>query len=126
MPSSCLYLDRDILRDLCHKLTVKYFSVHGEPIGSYERCDFSKLDSALANPRQTFGGVELYPTLYEKAAILCYGLIKAHAFENGNKRISVVALLTFLAINDVYLDVPNTSLEDWAVRLAESTLDLKR
>jgi death-on-curing family protein len=115
-----VYIDADILRDLCHKLAVRYFTIKGEPVGAHDTCDFAKLDAALANPQHAFAGVDLYPTLQDKAAILCYGLIKAHAFENGNKRISVVALLTFLAINDVFLDVSPKSLEDWAVFLAES------
>ena len=44
------------------------------------------LESALAQPRMTFGGTNLYPTLVEKAAALGLSLIKNHPFVDGNKR----------------------------------------
>jgi len=114
------YIDEEILRDICHKLAIKYFTIDGEPIGDYELRDNGKIASALENPQRSFGGVELYPTLYHKAAILYYGMIKAHAFANGNKRIAVVTLLTFLAINDKYLKVAPEVLESNVVEVAES------
>ncbi len=45
------------------------------------------LDSALAQPRMTFGGVNLYPTPVEKAAALGFSLVMNHPFVDGNKRI---------------------------------------
>ena len=49
--------------------------------------DEGLLESALAQPSQSFGGTELYPTLEEKAARLAFGLAKNHAFLDGNKRV---------------------------------------
>ena len=57
------------------------------------------LDSAVAQPRMTFGGEDLYPTLIEKAAALGFSLVKNHAFIDGNKRIGHAAMETFLALN---------------------------
>jgi len=37
--------------------------------------DFGALESAVAQPKATFGGVDLYPTLVEKAAALCFSLV---------------------------------------------------
>ena len=50
------------------------------------------LESAVAQPRATFDGKELYPTIIEKAAALGFSLIMNHAFVDGNKRIGHWAL----------------------------------
>ncbi len=63
--------------------------------------DIRLLDSALRSAFQTFGGKELYPTKEEKGARLGYALISSHAFVDGNKRIGMYVLLTFLEINGV-------------------------
>lgn len=63
--------------------------------------DIALLDSALESAFQTFGGEELYPTKEEKGARLGYSLISNHAFVDGNKRIGMYVLLTFLEINGV-------------------------
>jgi death-on-curing protein len=57
------------------------------------------LDSALAQPRMTFGGVDLYPTAVEKAAALGFSLVMNHPFVDGNKRIGHAAMETFLVLN---------------------------
>ncbi len=58
--------------------------------------DFGALESALAQPKMTFGGTELYPDLTAKAAALCYSLIQNHPFVDGNKCIGHAAMLTFV------------------------------
>ena len=63
--------------------------------------DEGLLNSALEAPFQAFGGVELYPTVEEKAARLGYALIANHAFVDGNKRIGMYVLLVFLRVNGV-------------------------
>lgn len=55
--------------------------------------DEGLLESALAAPFQTYGGYELFPTIYHKAARLGYGLVNNHAFIDGNKRIDAHAML---------------------------------
>ena len=49
--------------------------------------DFGALESAIAQPKATFGDVDLYPTLVEKAAALGFSLVQGHAFVDGNKRV---------------------------------------
>jgi death-on-curing protein len=61
--------------------------------------DMAALASALAQPKATFGGEELHPTLIEKAAALCFSLVQNHAFIDGNKRIGHAAMEVFLALN---------------------------
>lgn len=57
------------------------------------------LESAVAQPRMTFDGQELYPTLAEKAAALGFSLIQNHPFVDGNKRTGHAALETYLVLN---------------------------
>lgn len=59
------------------------------------------LDSALESAFQTFDGKELYPTKEEKGARIGYALISNHAFVDGNKRIGMYVLLTFLETNGI-------------------------
>jgi death on curing protein len=65
-------------------------ALHGQVMaqsgGAAGVLNFPVLESALAQPRMTFGGDDLYPTLVEKAAALGYSLIKNHPFIDGNKR----------------------------------------
>lgn len=61
--------------------------------------DLGALESAVAQPRMTFGGAELYPTLVEKAASLGFSLIQNHPFVDGNKRTAHATLETFLVLN---------------------------
>jgi death-on-curing protein len=67
--------------------------------GSPGLLDRGALESALAQPRMTFGGAELYPTLIEKAAALAYSLALNHAFVDGNKRIAQAAMEALLLRN---------------------------
>lgn len=61
--------------------------------------DLGALDSAVSQPSMTFGGVDLYPTIPEKAAALGFSLIQNHPFVDGNKRTGHAALETFLVLN---------------------------
>lgn len=61
--------------------------------------DLNALASALAQPRMTFGGQELYPTIVEKAAALGFSVIKNHPFVDGNKRTGHAVMETFLVLN---------------------------
>lgn len=51
--------------------------------------DEGMLDSALANPFQSFGNEELYPGVQAKAAQLCFGIVKNHPMVDGNKRLGM-------------------------------------
>ena len=61
--------------------------------------DLAAVESAVAQPRATFGGEDLYPTLADKAAALGHALIQDHPFVDGNKRVGHAALETFLVLN---------------------------
>lgn len=80
---------------LLHKLITE------ETGGDPSLRDVALLNSALESAFQTFGGRELYPTKEEKGARLGYALISNHAFVDGNKRIGMYVLLTFLETNGI-------------------------
>ena len=64
---------------------------------------------SIANIYQVFGGVEIYPSLEEKAANLLYFIAKNHSFSDGNKRIAAAMFLYFLDKNDaLFLDEAKT------------------
>lgn len=61
--------------------------------------DLGALESALAQPRATFGGSDLHTTLPAKAAALGYSLALNHPFLDGNKRVAHAAMEVFLNLN---------------------------
>jgi death-on-curing protein len=61
--------------------------------------DLGMVESALAAPQMTFDGVELHPTLVEKAAALAFSLVRNHGFVDGNKRVGFWGMDTFLRLN---------------------------
>ena len=66
--------------------------------------DLPALESALAQPRMTFGGQDLYPELADKAAALGYSLIQNHPFLDGNKRVGHAAVEALLMLNGAELE----------------------
>ena len=67
--------------------------------GSEGLRNLSGLEFAISNPRTTFAGSDLYPTIEEKAAILCYSVIQNHPFVDGNKRVGHACMEVFLVLN---------------------------
>ena len=82
-------------------------------------------DSSINQIYQTFGGVELYPTLEEKASMLLYFLVKNHGFTDGNKRIGAACFLYFLDKNGILYKnsssiIDNAALFTLTLLIAES------
>ena len=98
------WLNSEDFEYLCFDLARELLSFK-EPIPDYSSRDHSLLESALGAPSQTFGQQLLYPTLEKQGSILFYLLIKNHPFQNGNKRIAVMGLLTFLALNNKWINI---------------------
>ncbi len=76
-----------------------------EPIPDFTTRFPNILESCVVTPFQKFSGKFLYPSFVPKAAILFYLMIKNHPFQNGNKRIAVTTLLTFLFVNKKWLSI---------------------
>ena len=86
--------------------------------GSVGVRDYDLLDSALQGAFQTFDGKELYPTKEEKGARIGYSLISNHAFVDGNKRIGVHVMLSFLEFNGIHLKFSDEELVDLGLSVA--------
>jgi len=78
-----------------------YRTLVKETGGALGICDLDGLKSALAQPRMTFGGDELYPSVAEKPAALGFSLVMNHPFIDGNKRPGHAAMETFLMLNGI-------------------------
>jgi death-on-curing protein len=72
------------------------------------------LESAVARPRATFDGVDLYPTLCDKAAALMESLVVNHPFIEGDKRTAITAAALFLWRNGYQVTAANAELEQFA------------
>ena len=89
--------------------------------GSSGLRDEGMLDSALYAPFQTFAGEDVYPSLQQKAARLCFSLVKNHPFVDGNKRIGAHVMLVFLALSGIELQYTQIELSDVILQLASGT-----
>lgn len=72
--------------------------------------DFDLLLSSVLRMRASFGGNDLYPDIFQKAAVLIHSLVLNHPFADGNKRTAVVSCARFLFVNKYHLKVSNTEL----------------
>ena len=80
------------------------------------------LSSALEGAFGGFGDMEFYPTLAEKAARLGYTLIANHAFVDGNKRIGIFIMLTFLAVNGLHISCTNDDIIAIGLGVADGSM----
>ena len=99
-----------------HKELVERFG------GTAGNRDDGLLDSALSSPFQSFSGQDLYPDVIEKAAALCWGLVKNHPFIDGNKRTGAHVMLVSLALNGLHLRYEQKELIDLILALAAGAL----
>jgi len=85
------------------------------------------LDSALHAPQAGFGDTDFYPTLLDKAAVLCVRIARNHPLPDGNKRLAWVTMVVFLDLNGVQLhrtddDAVTTMLAVAAGQMTEEQL----
>ena len=85
--------------------------------------DEGLLESALNAPFQTFDGEYIYKTIKSKAAKLGYFLIKNHPFIDGNKRIGILVMMTFLEINGIEIDCTDEELIILGLGLADGSIN---
>ncbi|HEX6291345.1 MAG TPA: type II toxin-antitoxin system death-on-curing family toxin [Herpetosiphonaceae bacterium] len=91
---------------------------------SFDEWNLHGLQSALAAPRQSMFGIELQPTLWDKAAILLSLLIKNHPFHDGNKRIAFIAAQEFLRRNGWDLTVSMPEAAAFTTGIAAGRVDV--
>lgn len=90
--------------------------------GSVGVRDIGLLDSALENAFSGFGGQEFYPTKEEKGARLGFNLISNHAFVDGNKRIGVYVMLTFLEVNGIRMECTDDEIVNIGLSVADGSM----
>ena len=91
--------------------------------GSIGVRDEGLLESALEVAFSSFGGEEFYPSKEEKGARLGYNLISNHAFVDGNKRIGMYVMLTFLEVNGIHMDYTNDEVATVGLAVASGEMD---
>lgn len=105
---------------LLHKMIAQ------ETGGSVGMRDEALLEAALESAFSGYGNVEFYPTKEEKGARLGYELISNHAFVDGNKRIGVYVMLTFLEVNGIPIACTEEELVDIGLGVADGRVDYPR
>ena len=93
--------------------------------GSVGVRDEGLLDSAIEGAFATFDGIELYPSKEEKAAKLGYSLISNHAFVDGNKRIGVYVMLSFLELNGIHIEATDEDVVSLGLGVADGSMEQK-
>ncbi|MDI6794265.1 MAG: Fic family protein [bacterium] len=104
---------------LHHRMIEETAGVHGVR-------DLNLLESALFRPFASFGGDDLYPTPYLKAAALLHSLMNNHPFVDGNKRTAIACANIFLE-NKFGLTIETTqaSLVEFGFKVATETLQVE-
>ena len=100
-------------------------AIHAEAIARFGGMgglrDAGLLDSALAQPFQSFAGIDLYPGVAAKAAAYAWGIASNHPFADGNKRTAAAVMAAFLRVNDVPFRPDPGELYDEMVWIADGT-----
>lgn len=105
-----MILKDDIL--FLHELSIKNYG------GAYGMRDEGLLESAIARPFQTFGGEDLYPTIFDKAAALGESLIINHPFVDGNKRTGILAVAAFLLESQFEINSSEDDLYNFTIDIS--------
>jgi len=82
------------------------------------------LSSIAQKPATAFGGEDLYPDVFLKAAVLYEAIVNYHVFIDGNKRTGFAAMARFLAINSYHIKVTDKDIENFTISIALKKQDL--
>ena len=102
------------------ELHEKLISVTG---GSHGIRDINLLESAVLGCYQTFGDIDLYPTITEKATRMAYTVSKNHPFVDGNKRVAVTSMLVMLRLNGINPLFTQQELIDLGLGIADGSFE---
>lgn len=84
--------------------------------------DLGLIESAVNAPFQTFGGFDLYPTIFDKAAQLAYGLTENHGFVDGNKRAAIHSMMVYMLLNGYDLIADENELFNVSMNIASGKI----
>lgn len=115
-------MNEPLFLTLDHVLRIHAFQVeeHG---GSDRLLNLGALQSAVAMPRQSFGGNYVHEDYAAMAAAYLFHIVKNHAFEDGNKRTGVQAAIVFLDINGFRLDLTQDEVVMLGLDVAEDRMN---
>lgn len=88
--------------------------------------DMGLLQSAIHRPEATFGGVDLYTSIYLKSAALLESLILNHPFFDGNKRTAISSTAYFLKKNSIVLRLPRNESIAYILDINNHKLSFKQ
>jgi death on curing protein len=88
--------------------------------GSHGLRSVELLESAVFRSGMVFGGKDLYPDVFYKAAALMHSLILNHAFVDGNKRTGMVAGIVFLRVNNCRVELSKSDLIEVALKIGKN------
>ena len=104
------------------KVLLLHQYIAAETGGSVGLRDEGLLESALEGAFATFEGKELYPTKEEKAARIGASLVSNNAFLDGNKRIGMYVMLTFLEVNGIRVECTDEDIVRAGLSLADGSM----
>ncbi len=108
---------QDVLR--FHELSIQKFG------GALGIRDEGYLESAIERPSATFGGEDLYPTPYEKAAAILESILKNHPFVDGNKRTAFLACDATLRLHNLIFTLSEDESYQFVINVATSQLSFE-
>ena len=85
--------------------------------------DKNLLWSAVDAPKAAMFGLEMYPSLYDKAAAYLYHLVCNHPFNDANKRTGYTATLLFLEVNNAKINFKKKDFEKLVVEVAKGNIE---
>ncbi len=94
--------------------------------GSYGVRDEGLMESAIARPYQTFGGEDLYPTVFEKSAAIAESLIINHPFVDGNKRTGFLTMLAVLEMEGFRLTASKNDAYQTTIAISTGELPFEQ
>ena len=112
------YLTLDIVLAIHEEMVERYGGSHGIR-------DIGLIQSAATRPQSSFGGEDLYQTIFDKAAALFHSLMFNHAFVDGNKRTAMVSTARFLFMNGYELDASQKEFVTFPLNVENQHLSIE-
>jgi death-on-curing protein len=113
-----MILLEDVL--LLHEFSIKDFG------GASGIRDIGLLESAIARPFQTFGGKDLYPSPFDKAAAMGESLIENHPFVDGNKRTGMLAIVALLKEYGIEVNADSDGLYQFTISISTGEIKFEK
>lgn len=111
---------------LTYEQVLKLYRKMIKTTGGYEGIrDENTLKSSLINAYATFDGNDLYPTIEDKCANICFSIINNHPFVDGNKRMGVYIMLIILELSHISIKYDQTELVDLGLNIAKGIFNQK-